>query len=45
MWVVEYTDEFGEWWKELAESQRDNITADRLYDEHIKLINKEGLVK
>ena len=27
MWVVEYTDEFGKWWKELSEDQQDDATA------------------
>ena len=26
-WTVEYTDEFGDWWKELSEGQRDDTTA------------------
>lgn len=26
-WDVEYTDEFGEWWNELAESQQEDATA------------------
>jgi hypothetical protein len=27
VWVVEYTDEFGKWWKELSEDQQDDATA------------------
>ena len=27
MWAVEYSDEFGEWWKELSEGQQDDIVA------------------
>ena len=27
MWAVEYTDEFGKWWKELSEDQQDDATA------------------
>lgn len=27
MWIVEYTDEFGEWWTNLSESQQDDSTA------------------
>ena len=27
MWAVEYTDEFGKWWKELPEDQQDDATA------------------
>jgi hypothetical protein len=27
VWAVEYTDEFGEWWKELSEGQQDDVTA------------------
>ncbi len=27
VWTVEYTDEFGEWWKELSEGQQDDATA------------------
>ena len=26
-WDVEYTDEFGTWWKELAEGQQDDVAA------------------
>ena len=26
-WDVEYTDEFGEWWRELAEGQQEDVTA------------------
>lgn len=26
-WEVEYTDEFGEWWKSLTEDQQDDFTA------------------
>jgi hypothetical protein len=26
-WEVEYTDEFGEWWETLTESQQEDITA------------------
>ena len=26
-WEVEYTDEFGQWWQELAESQQDAVAA------------------
>ena len=26
-WEVEYTDEFGEWWKTLTEDQQDDFTA------------------
>ena len=27
VWEVEYTDEFGDWWAELSESQQDKIAA------------------
>jgi len=27
VWAVEYTDEFGKWWKELPEDQQDDATA------------------
>jgi len=27
VWAVEYTDEFGKWWKELSEDQQDDVTA------------------
>jgi len=27
VWAVEYTDEFGKWWKELSEDQQDDATA------------------
>ena len=27
MWAVEYTDEFGKWWKGLSEGQQDDATA------------------
>jgi len=27
VWIVEYTDEFGEWWTNLSESQQDDSTA------------------
>ncbi len=27
IWVVEYTDEFEEWWIDLSEDQQDDITA------------------
>ena len=26
-WGVEYTDEFGEWWTQLTDNQRDDFTA------------------
>ena len=26
-WEVEYTDEFGQWWRELSEGQQDALTA------------------
>ena len=26
-WEVEYTNEFGDWWKELGESQQDRVAA------------------
>ncbi len=26
-WEVEYTDEFGEWWRELSEGQQDAVAA------------------
>ena len=26
-WTVEYTDEFGEWWRTLTEAQQDDVTA------------------
>ncbi len=26
-WEVEYTDEFGQWWQQLSESQQDAVTA------------------
>lgn len=35
MWHIEYTDEFEQWWTTLA---------DRLYDDHLKKINDEGLI-
>jgi hypothetical protein len=34
-WDVEYTDEFGVWWQELADGQREDITATvLLLEEH-----------
>ncbi|MCY2982750.1 MAG: type II toxin-antitoxin system RelE/ParE family toxin [Planctomycetota bacterium] len=27
MWEIEYTDEFGEWWKSLSESEQDELAA------------------
>ena len=27
VWTVEYTDEFGEWWKDLSEGQQNDTTA------------------
>jgi hypothetical protein len=33
VWDVEYTDEFGAWW---------DLLADRLYDEHLKELEKEA---
>ena len=26
-WIVEYTDEFKEWWQEVAEDEQENLTA------------------
>lgn len=26
-WIVEYTDEFGAWWQELTDHQRDDVSA------------------
>jgi hypothetical protein len=36
VWAVEYTDEFGKWWKELSESQQDDATA------VVELLGEEG---
>lgn len=36
MWAVEYTDEFGKWWKELSESQQDDATS------VVELLEEEG---
>ncbi len=36
MWIVEYTDEFGEWWKYLSESQQDDTTT------VIELLEEDG---
>lgn len=34
-WAVEYTDEFGEWWKGLSQGQQDDTTAIiELLEEH-----------
>jgi hypothetical protein len=35
-WEVEYTDEFGDWWKELNETQQDRIAA------AVKLLTMKG---
>jgi hypothetical protein len=35
-WVVEFTDEFGEWWQELNEAVRDEITAT------VELLTEDG---
>lgn len=35
-WEVEYTDEFGDWWKELNETQHDRIAA------AVKLLTMKG---
>ena len=42
-WEVEYTDEFEEWWLSLTEEEQISV-ADRLYDEHLDEIKREGLV-
>jgi len=36
VWTVEYTDEFGEWWKDLSESQQDDAIA------VVELLEEEG---
>ena len=36
MWAVEYTDEFGKWWKELSEGQQDDATS------VVELLEEEG---
>jgi hypothetical protein len=36
VWAVEYTDEFGKWWKELSESQQDDATS------VVELLEEEG---
>lgn len=41
-WEIEYTDEFGEWWAGLGEDEQESV-ADRLYDEHLEQLKKEGL--
>lgn len=40
-WEVEYTDEFEEWWFTLTENVP---VADRLYDEHLNELKREGLI-
>ena len=35
-WTVEYTDEFGEWWAELGETQQDRVAAT------VKLLEENG---
>lgn len=54
-WEVEYTDEFGKWWHGLLiGGDKTGIDrwyedfvprADRLYDEHLAILRKEGLIK
>jgi hypothetical protein len=49
-WDVEYTDEFGDWWAGLGGDKTGDgrwyvvhiPLADRLYDEHIEQLQKEG---
>jgi hypothetical protein len=48
-WNVEYTDEFGAWWMTLDESEQDSVEeyvpiADKLYDDHLTLLEQEGLI-
>jgi len=53
-WNVEYTNEFGDWWRLLTEREQEDIdnrfykrmipVADRLYDEYIDELRKEGLI-
>jgi hypothetical protein len=35
-WTVEYTDEFGEWWTDLGETQQDRVAAT------VKLLEEKG---
>jgi len=36
VWTVEYTDEFGKWWKDLSEGQQDDAIA------VVELLEKDG---
>jgi len=36
-WDVEYTNEFGEWWKDLSEAQQDRVAAT------VRLLEQQGL--
>lgn len=42
-WEIEYTDDFGGWWEGLSEETQ-VPRADRLYDEHLVQLKKEGLI-
>jgi hypothetical protein len=48
-WDIEYTDNFGKWWATLTEDEQisyeKNVPiADRLYDEHLEPLQREGLL-
>ena len=55
-WDVEYTNEFGDWWGTLSEAEQESLAAsvqlldihvpvaDRLYEEHLEQLRKEGLI-
>ena len=52
-WEVEYTDEFGAWWQGLIGGDKTGNDrwyeefvplADRLYDEHLAELKREGLI-
>ncbi len=53
-WDVEYTDEFGDWWASLTQDEQASLAAtvqllevnvpiaDRLYDQHLVQLRREG---
>jgi len=43
-WDIEFTDEFGRWWDTLPMVDQAVLEADRLYDEHLETLRKEGLI-
>ncbi len=55
-WEVEYTDEFESWWNTLDAGEQESVDAyvrlleakgpkaDALYDEHLVVLKREGLI-